>query len=348
LDQVLLDAGGGWGTEITEYDELVAPEQAEALTLPIANVLPGVPGSLCVGHPDACRALAAAATKAGARVLTGIERVRLTDHGVRFELDEAEHRARGRIIIGADGRQSVVRRQAGISMRETMPRTVGGGVLVGGVEEWPEGREAMGTEGDRFYLLFPRPGGIVRLYLLWDIAARNRFSTGDRTKAFLEAYRFACMPNRDVFADALPLSPFAAYPMNDSMCDDVATDGVVLIGDAAGWNDPILGQGLSISMRDVRSVSQVLLNESDWSPAAFAGYAEERRERMTKLGWLTDVVTDLRCTFTDEGRERRRRFGEMRRKDPSVLMPFAASLVGPERIPAEHFSDELRATILSL
>lgn len=36
-------------------------------------------------------------------------------------------------------------------------------------------------------------------------------------------------------------------------------------------------------MRDARMVSEVLLGGHDWSPAAFAGYVEERAERMRRL-----------------------------------------------------------------
>ena len=37
-------------------------------------------------------------------------------------------------------------------------------------------------------------------------------------------------------------------------------DGVVLIGDAAGHNDPIIGQGLSIALRDARIVRDLVLD----------------------------------------------------------------------------------------
>ena len=60
--------------------------------------------------------------------------------------------------------------------------------------------------------------------------------------------------------------------MNDSWCDKICLEceGVILIGDAAGWNDPIIGQGLAISMRDARLVSQILENRSDSSPLTFS------------------------------------------------------------------------------
>jgi hypothetical protein len=41
------------------------------------------------------------------------------------------------------------------------------------------GLEAIGTAGDVFYLVFPRPGGLARLYLMWDIARRDRLRGGE-------------------------------------------------------------------------------------------------------------------------------------------------------------------------
>ena len=103
--------------------------------------------------------------------------------------------------------------------------------------------------------------------------------------AFLAAYRrFTCIPGaEELFAAARPAGPCAFYPMNDTWTDQPYAPGVVLIGDAAGWNDPIIGQGLSIALRDVRMVSDILGAGPRWSTTVFAPYAAERRERMRRL-----------------------------------------------------------------
>ena len=71
--------------------------------------------------------------------------------------------------------------------------------------------------------------------------------------------------------------------MNDTWTDRPITDGLALIGDAAGYSDPHIGQGLSVALRDVRVLSELLLAGEDWSPAALRPYAEERAERMRRL-----------------------------------------------------------------
>jgi 2-polyprenyl-6-methoxyphenol hydroxylase-like FAD-dependent oxidoreductase len=79
----------------------------------------------------------------------------------------------------------------------------------------------------------------------------------------------------------------------------------VLIGDTAGHNDPIIGQGLSIALRDVHLVSEILRDaktagrEPDFRP-----YVEERAERMRRFRITAQVVTTLRVDFGPEARER--------------------------------------------
>ncbi len=145
-------------------------------------------------------------------------------------------------------------------------------MLVDGLDAWPADQMSLGTEGDLYYLVFPRAHGRARLYLLHDLAQRGRFAGPDRQARFLDAFRFRCLPDADVFRAARPAGPCAFYPMNDTWTDDPCAPGVVLIGDAAGWNDPIIGQGLSIALRDVRMVADVVRAGPDRSVAAFTPY----------------------------------------------------------------------------
>jgi 2-polyprenyl-6-methoxyphenol hydroxylase-like FAD-dependent oxidoreductase len=55
----------------------------------------------------------------------------------------------------------------------------------------------------------------------------------------------------------------------------VASDHVVLIGDAAGASDPSRGMGTSLVFRDVRELSELLLADHDW-PTALAEFERRR------------------------------------------------------------------------
>jgi 2-polyprenyl-6-methoxyphenol hydroxylase-like FAD-dependent oxidoreductase len=343
LEDVLLAAGGAYATRMVPYDELLPPQHAEAAASALDGLLPGVPGALDVGHPQACEALATAAARAGARVVRGVGDVEVVAGAapvVRYEHDDVAHEAAARLVVGADGRMSTVRRQAGIALEQTTPRTMGGGMLVDGLHDWPAGQMSLGTEGDLYYLIFPRAGGRARLYLLHDVAQRGRFAGPDREKAFLDAYQLGCIPNSAMFGAAEPAGPCAFYPMNDSWTDEPLAPGVVLIGDAAGWNDPIIGQGLSIALRDVRIVADILRAGTDRSPAAFAPYVQERRERMRRLRVSAEVVTMIAATFTPRAAARRAAYNAVFRSDPVLGGPRFAAQIGPERLPAEAFTTE--------
>jgi 2-polyprenyl-6-methoxyphenol hydroxylase-like FAD-dependent oxidoreductase len=343
LEEVLLGAGGCYATRFVPYDETLEPAQAEAAAVPLDKVLPGVPGPMDVGHPEACEALAQAAAAAGATVVRGVGDVDVVAGAapaVRYEHDDVIHEVGCGLVVGADGRQSTVRKQVGLVLQQTAARTMGGGMLVDGLHDWPAGQVSIGTEGDVYHLLFPRAGGRARLYLMHDVAQRGRFAGPGREKAFLDAYQLACIPGSEMFGAAQPAGPCAFYPMTDSWTDELAVPGVVLVGDAAGWNDPIIGQGLSIALRDVRMVADILRSTPDRSPRVFAPYAEERRERMRRLRVCAEVTTDLWATFTPDAPARRRAYSAVFRSDPVLGGPRMAVQVGPERLPAEAFTRE--------
>ncbi len=351
LTDVLLRAGGGYSTRIVVYDEGVPRETAEANPLPLDGMVPGVRGSLNVGHPQACEALSRAAADAGACVVRGVGDVVVTPGAapaITYDLDDVEHHVRCRLVAGADGRNSSVRRQVGIPLHETTPRIAGAGLLVDGLREWGGGFDAIGTAGDIFYLVFPRPNGLARLYLMWDIARRDRFAGANRETDFLDVFRMDCLPGGAELAAAKPAGPCATYPMNDTWSDAPFTHGVVLIGDAAGWNDPIIGQGLSIAMRDVRIVADILRAGSDWSPSAFAPYAEERAERMRRLRLSAQLTTEIRATFTPEAAERRRQLMTKFVENPDLFAQLMVQLSGPESVPAEAFKPENFERILAV
>ena len=63
----------------------------------------------------------------------------------------------------------------------------------------------------------------------------------------------------DALATARPAGPTAAFSGTDTWTDRPYADGVVLVGDAAGHNDPTAGCGLSIALRDARIVRELIV-----------------------------------------------------------------------------------------
>jgi 2-polyprenyl-6-methoxyphenol hydroxylase-like FAD-dependent oxidoreductase len=346
----LIKAGGNVISRFVGYDEVYSPAEAEATTMPLADLVPGVPGALGIGHPVACQVLFDAAVRAGARALRGVEQVKVTrgeSLEVRYVHGGSQYEVRPRIVVAADGRESSTRRQLGIELEKTDPRVFLAGMLVDGIRDWPNTDSVIGTCGDAILLAFPQDEDKARLYIGYAIEDKTRLAGADKAKTFLEAFRVDAIPDCERFVDARPAGPCAAYPMFDSWSDAVVHDGVVFAGDAAGFSDPTIGQGLSIALRDARMVRDVLLGGDDWSKEGFTPYVEERAERMRRLRFIVQVFTDAHIPLgVDRVSERRRRKNLMM-KDKDLFMLIAAMTCGPELAPESSFGDEVREKLLN-
>jgi 2-polyprenyl-6-methoxyphenol hydroxylase-like FAD-dependent oxidoreductase len=332
------------------YGDHTAPEDAEANALPL-QLVPGVPGPLCIGHPAACDLLNTLARDAGVTLLRDVEAVSVSAGdapSVRYTLDGGEHDAACRLVVGADGRGSAVRRQLGIELHEDPQHHWMGGMLVEDAHGWPDDTQGIGAEGDVHFLVFPQGNGRIRLYLGYATGQPARLAGEGGPRAFLEAFRLKSAPLSDHIAGATPAGPVHSYPNQDAWTDTPYVRGAVLIGDAAGYNDPIIGQGLSISYRDVRLVRDILLAEDDWSrPEIFAPYADERRERMRRLRFAAALQSRIENEFGPEAEARRARVFERWAADPSLQLPLLGTLMGPEKLPATAYDDALRERLLA-
>lgn len=338
LYEVLLRANDYHIPRHIEYGDGLDPAAGESRALSLA-LLPGVPGPLSVGHPQACQALIEAAAAAGATVVRGA--VDVEPHcgeapSVAWTVSGERHEARGRLLIGADGRGSVVRRRARITLHQDKTHHYFAGMLVEGAHGWPIDVQSMGTEGDVQYFVFPQSRGRLRLYLSFPIEQKNRLAGPDGGQKFLDAFRLATVPNSDAIANATIAGPCHTIPNQSTWTDVPVAPGLVLIGDAAGYNDPIIGQGLSIAMRDVRTVGELLLGSEAWTEALFAPYVAERAERMRRLRVAAAMDSVVHAEFGPEATARKLRI----MADPTLALARAATMVGPEMLPAEAFTEE--------
>jgi len=165
----------------------------------------------------------------------------------------------------------------------------------------------------------------------------------------MDAFRtLSSVPQAGAIGSGTPVGPRATLTGEDTWTDVPFVQGVVLIGDAAGYNDPIIGQGLSLALRDVRIVSKLLTDDEDWSPERLRPYAEERRERLRRLRFTAALVASLAGEFGPEGADRRRRFGQRMRegRDPELKFAFAANPLGPDDVPAFAFEQSMREKVL--
>ena len=343
LDVLVAAPESSFSRRMIRYDEVHEPAAAVDGAIGLDGLLDGVPGALRLSAPAACEALLGAARDAGASVRRGVTRVRVSggpEPVVRFVGDGREEVARPRLVVGADGRHSAVRRQLGVALHATLPRTVGAGLLVSGLADWPEDLDVVGTEGDRHFYVFPRAGGRARLYLLSSPTGNaRRFRGLGAAGCMLAAFRLRSVPGSAELAAAEPAGPCVRFPMNDTWTDTPVAEGGVLVGDAGGYSDPLIGQGISTSLRDAREVAEVLTGGARrWSPGLFAGYARMRAERMRRLRACSAYATALRCTFTGDARERRRRIFAAAAATGTSHPLAAAVVVGVDGFGAEAFT----------
>ena len=336
-------AGGHHLRRSIGYDELLQPAQAQAMGGPMTQLRDDIPGPLCMQHVVMQNESLAAAIEAGADVRRGISRVKVVAGAtpqVSFVHGRSEHSVRCRLIVGADGRGSTVRRQLAITLNEAPLDHLLAGLLIEGAHGWPEDLQSVGKVGDIHYLVFPQGSGRVRLYADYAYAGRARFTGPDGAQEMLALFNMPQVPHSEIIANARPAGPCKSWPSQDAWVDVPCNQGAVLIGDAAGYNDPIMGQGMSVTLRDVRTVGEILIGGSDWSVDRFRPYVEERRERMRRLRYAASFVTTLMARFGEVDVQRRIRAMTLFAEQPELAETTQAAFIGPERVPAELFTAE--------
>jgi 2-polyprenyl-6-methoxyphenol hydroxylase-like FAD-dependent oxidoreductase len=332
VESVMRDAGAHIAPVWKQYMEGVG----EAGEIPMSLMVEGIPGTLNLRHPIACQALVDAAREAGATVVRGASDIKLSggaSPSVSYRVDGDEHEIRTSLVVGADGRASTVRKQVGITLEKQEPITYIAGLLVDGLDGVPDDHDVLAGEGDLFFVLFHQGGGRARVYLVPGVSGKQRFTGPDRVSAFLSACAISCYPWSEQVAHGIPAGPVATYPGDDTWTATPYAEGVVLVGDAAGHNDPIIGQGLSIALRDARIVRDLVLDGAR-TPRDFAPYGTERVERMARLRFAADVVAVAQAEDADNRAARRAYVGErMATMDPEIMGVLAPVFAGPETMP---------------
>ena len=131
----------------------------------------------------------------------------------------------------------------------------------------------------------------------------------------------------EVFAGATPIGPLATFDGADTWVEHPYRQGVALVGDAAASSDPTWGQGLSLTLRDVRVLTDLLRASEDWDDAGHA-YAREHDRYYGVAHAVSNWMSELMFGSGAEAEARRGRAFPLIMQDPSRMPDTALS--GPD------------------
>jgi 2-polyprenyl-6-methoxyphenol hydroxylase-like FAD-dependent oxidoreductase len=347
-DVILETEGVSVMTRMVPYDESLSVEEAQRRSRELSDVVDGSPGVVGVGHPELREALATAATKAGATVIRGVRRsvVHAGDGpSVRYEVDGRTDTVRCRLVVGADGKKSATRTALGLHLSTTQARVRLTGMLVDDGGAWDRAETAISVDGRNQFIVIPRADSRLRLYVARREEDPEPLQGPTAVAEFLKSFRTKIFPRSDALAESTPIGPCATFPMNDAWVDDPVVPGVALVGDAAGWSNPVTAQGLAISLRDARILAEALLEVPDWTPGGLSGYADERRTRMARLRFAS-ALTDLLTGFGMPDRAARRgRMLKLLRRRPELGAALDAVHAGPWAAASEAYTPDILTTV---
>jgi 2-octaprenyl-6-methoxyphenol hydroxylase len=259
----------------------------------IADRSGGEPLGYLIENRHIRAALAAQVEAAGIEVLAPAE-VRSVERGGAARVTLADGRELvAPLIVGADGRKSLVRRQAGIDV-------VGWGYPQVGVVATVElERDHGGVAYEHFlpsgpFAILPLTGR--RASLVWtESTARGAAIYAARDEVFhlhLKR-RFG-----DFLGAATAVGPRFVYPLSLQLADRLTAPRVALVGDAGHSVHPIAGQGLNMGLKDVAALSEVLieaahLGEDLGSESVLERYGRWRGVDNLAVTLATDAFTRL-------------------------------------------------------
>jgi len=346
-DAILAADGMSVITRMVPYDEALSVETAQRLSSDLSSIVPGSPGVIGVGHPELREALAAAAAEAGAVVIRGVQRTAIevgADPRVTYEVDGENHSLRCQLLVGADGKTSTTRAALGVTLFATHARVKLSGMLVDDGGVWDRSVTTIAIDGRNQFIVIPREDNRLRLYVGRRTSDPTPIKGRTAVPEFLESYRTPIFPDHETLAESTPIGPCATFPMNDAWTSETVVPGAALIGDAAGWSNPVTAQGLSVTLRDARVLAEALLDNDEWNPQTLAGYAEERQGRMARLRFAS-ALSDLLAGFGSPDRAARRaRMRGALRENPELGAALGVVHSGPWSAPSDAFSADILTT----
>ena len=181
-----------------------------------------------------------------------------------------------KLVVGADGGDSWVRKQAGISAAPVDYRQHGV-VANFTTERAHRGIAYQWFRIDGILALLPLPG--LRVSMVWSVgpeeSARLQALAPDELCAQVEA------ASQHTLGKLQLITPPAAFPLQMLVLPKITAPRMALIGDAAHSMHPLAGQGVNTGFRDARQLAQILMErgaQNDCGDARLLRSYERKRK----------------------------------------------------------------------
>lgn len=201
-------------------------------------------------------------------------------------------RLTARLIVGADGRDSWVRQQAGLTATHT-PYEEKGLVANFATEKAHRGIAHQWFRPDGVLAYLPLPGN--RISIVW--------STPDAHADELLALTPEALASRVAEAGAHTLGQLelltapAAFPLRLMRVPQTVSQRLALVGDAAHGIHPLSGHGINLGFQDARVLAELLAAAPVWddigSHPLLARYQRARKEETLLMQSTTDGLRRL-------------------------------------------------------
>jgi flavin-dependent dehydrogenase len=189
--------------------------------------------------------------------------------GVRVTCRGATHSLHSRIVIAADGRGSRLASALKLARFATSPRRWAYGAYFGGVAGLSS-RGEMHLRADGYVGVAPLPDAVANICVV-----RSTTGSASPTQVIADAIaadsvlRERCA-GASRLADVLVLGPLAVESLG------AGCHGLLLAGDAAGFVDPMTGDGMRFALRGGELAAEAAIRELDSGAPSFAALAANR------------------------------------------------------------------------
>jgi ubiquinone biosynthesis UbiH/UbiF/VisC/COQ6 family hydroxylase len=199
---------------------------------------------------------------------------------------------KAKLIVGADGRDSWVRRQAGIIEPPTLYQQHG--VVANFIAEKPHrGTAFQWFQADGILALLPLPQQMVSM--VWSVSPEKSESLLQLSHEELCAQ--VAVASQHTLGALQMVTPPAAFPLRLLNLPQLVKPRLALVGDAAHNVHPLAGQGVNLGFRDARQLTQVLLQRGPQQDCGnihlLRRYDRARKEDILSMQQTTDALKKL-------------------------------------------------------